>query len=165
LGLILALVLSARALHAQDSGDSSAASDSSDTSDTGVASDDDAFSSAPPSAIDANTAIDAADATTVDFASQQAINAVTTPWGGVPTPVALATDIQMVQGVILFLVNLGSRALLRPARQRRRRNRFLRIQASPLRVAHKFTRSSFPIFQIRHRFFRETSISPVESSL
>ena len=92
LGLILALALSVGALHAQDSGDDSGTgdtsstgdtSDTSDTSGTSDTSDAAAFSPAPPSAIDANTAMDSVDATTVDFATQQAIDAVTTPWGGV----------------------------------------------------------------------------------
>jgi len=98
LGLILALALSVGALHAQDSGDdsgtgdtsstgdTSGTSDTSDTSGTSDTSDAAAFSPAPPSAIDANTAMDSVDATTVDFATQQAIDAVTTPWGGVPAP-------------------------------------------------------------------------------
>jgi hypothetical protein len=88
LGLILALVLSAGALHAQDSSDDSDTSDTSDTSDAA------AFSPGPPSAIDANTAIDATDAMTVDFATQQAIDAITNPWGGVPGP-ALPTDLEI----------------------------------------------------------------------
>jgi hypothetical protein len=111
--LIAALILGAQSLDAQDSSDSS----DSDTSDTGSA---DATATSPDgvSAVGANAvgttdnngvvdnaaanpAVDPAALSqneAIDPAAQQAIDAVTTPWGGVPTQAALGTDVQNSPG-------------------------------------------------------------------
>ena len=98
LGLLAALVLSGGSLHAQDSsGDDSGSSDtgtSSGPGDTGPSdnagpSDN---SDPDPGPTDPAAFTDPTDqnaVNTLDFAAQQAHDAITTPWGGVPAPIAL----------------------------------------------------------------------------
>ena len=83
-GLFVALVFSAQLLDAQDSSDSSGTSDTSDTS----SADATATSPASPDSVSVTDATDTATTafSAVDFATQQAIDAVTTPWVGVPAP-------------------------------------------------------------------------------
>src|SRR6516162_9552641 len=92
LGLIAALLLTAQLLHSQDSSDSGDSGDTSDSSDTGSA---DATATGPADGygvVDnaaADPAVDPAALSqneAIDPATQQAIDAVTTPWGGVPAP-------------------------------------------------------------------------------
>ena len=99
LGLLVALVLSAGSLHAQDSsGDDSGPSDtgpSSGPGDTGPSdnsgptdnSDPDPDQTDPPAVTDPTSinslAAEIAALTAVDFAAQQAYDAINTPWGGV----------------------------------------------------------------------------------
>ena len=121
LGLLAALVLSAGSLHAQDSsGDDSGASDtgpSSGPSDTGPSSgpgdtgpsdnsgpsdntgpDDNSDPALDPANPTNNAFTDPTNQTAVtapiDFAAQQAHDAITTPWGGIPSPVALGNASQ-----------------------------------------------------------------------
>ena len=112
LGLLAALVLSAGSLHAQDSsGDDSGPSDtgpSSGPSDTGPSSgpgdtgpSDNAGpsdnSDPDPGPTDPAAFTDPTDqnaVNTLDFAAQQAHDAITTPWGGVPGPVTFGNASQ-----------------------------------------------------------------------
>jgi hypothetical protein len=89
LGLIAALILGAQSLRAQASGGDSDDSDDSDTSST------DATGISPDavSVTDFSAPASIESLTTVDFATQQAIDAITNPWGGVSTP-ALPTDLE-----------------------------------------------------------------------
>jgi len=81
---LLALLLSVGALNAQDSSDDSDDTSGTDDSNTGPAA---------PDATDPSTT----DPTALDFATQQAIDAITNPWGGVPAP-ALPTDLELGPG-------------------------------------------------------------------
>ena len=143
LGLIAALLLTAQLLHSQDSSDSGDSGDTSDSSDTGSA---DATATGPADGygvVDnaaADPAVDPAALSqneAIDPATQQAIDAVTTPWGGVPAP---ATNLVSGPGDISVPGGRGSRARLCPARQRSHRSRLLRLPAFPRPGAHKFTR-------------------------
>jgi hypothetical protein len=84
MALIAGLVLNAGSLHAQDSGDGSDDSDTSSASDAGD------VSPGPASVTDATdasvTAVPSVTAPALDFAAQQAYDAVNNPWGGVPGP-------------------------------------------------------------------------------
>jgi hypothetical protein len=92
MALIAGLVLNAGSLHAQDSGDGS------DDSDTSTASDAGDVSPGPASVTDATdtsvTAVPSVTAPALDFATQQAYDAVNNPWGGVPAP-APASDLEI----------------------------------------------------------------------
>ena len=97
MALIAGLILSTGWLHAQDSGDSG---DSSDTSGTGTT---DATSPGDASVTDvSDVSNDALGLTptdpTLDFAAQQAYDAITTPWGGVPAPLTFGNDAQFGPG-------------------------------------------------------------------
>src|SRR6516225_9576387 len=117
LGLLAALVLSAGSFHAQDSsGDDSGASDtgpSSGPSDTGPSDNsgpsdntgpddnsDPASDPTDPPAVTDPTSINSLAAeigalTAVDFAAQQAHDAITTPWGGVPVSSTFGNEVQL----------------------------------------------------------------------
>jgi len=92
-GLIAASILSAGWLYAQDSSDDSDSSDAATTSDAspGDVSVTDASESvaaaADPTSLTAFT--------NVDFAAQQAHDAITTPWGGVPGTVTFGNANQL----------------------------------------------------------------------
>jgi hypothetical protein len=116
LGLLVALVLSAGSLHAQDSsgddsgpsdtGPSSGPGDTAPSDDSGSAdnsgptdnSDPDPDQTDPPAVTDPTSinslAAEIAALTTVDFAAQQAYDAINNPWGGVPAP-APARDLEI----------------------------------------------------------------------
>jgi hypothetical protein len=87
MALIAGLVLNVGNLHPQDS------SDGGDDSDTSSASDPGDVSPGPASVTDETdtsvTAVPSVTAPALDFAAQQAYDAINTPWGGVPAPIAL----------------------------------------------------------------------------
>jgi len=101
--LIAGLILSAGWLYAQDSGDDSGASDdsgTSDTSDTSTASVGTDNSPGDVSVTDVSdpsvTAVPSVTAPALDFAAQQAYDAINTPWGGVPAPSTFGNGLQLL---------------------------------------------------------------------
>jgi hypothetical protein len=110
LGLLAALVLSAGSFHAQDSsGDDSGASDSGPSSGPGDTGPSDNSGPSDNTGPDDNSDPDPTDPAnnaftdptdqnsmnTLDFAAQQAHDAITTPWGGVPGPVTFGNANQL----------------------------------------------------------------------
>ena len=97
MALIAGLIFSAGWLYAQDSSDDSDSSDAStasvgtDTSpgDVSVTDVSDPSVTAVP-----NATVDPAN-TTLDFAAQQAYDAINTPWGGVPAPSTFGNGVQL----------------------------------------------------------------------
>jgi len=109
LGLLAALILSAGTLYAQDSGgDGSGASDSG-TSDSGTSDSGTSDSGTSDNSDSAPDQADIADPTVtdptnqnavdnLDFAAQQAHDAITTPWGGVPVSSSFGNEGQLRAG-------------------------------------------------------------------
>ena len=94
IGFIAALVLSTGSLCAQDSsGDDSGPSDTGASDNSGPSDNSDPDSDPGVSPDSVAQPSDPTDPTAVDnldnFAAQQAHDAITTPWGGVPSPIAL----------------------------------------------------------------------------
>ena len=94
-GFIAGLILIAGALHAQDSSGDSGDSGDSDTS---TASVDTGTSPDSVSVTDFSAPAVVEDSTTLDFAAQQAHDAITTPWGGVPVSSSFGNEGQLRAG-------------------------------------------------------------------
>ena len=99
IGFIVALFLSAGNLCAQDSsGDDSGPSDTGASDNSGPSDNSDPDSDPGVSPDSVAQPSDPTDPTAVDnldnFAAQQAHDAITTPWGGIPSPVALGNASQ-----------------------------------------------------------------------
>jgi len=92
LAFIAALILIAGWLRAQDSGGDDSSSDTSNSDDS---TDDSDPGLSGLTAVDFATPV--TDISQLDFATQQAIDAITNPWGGVPAP-ALPTDLELGPG-------------------------------------------------------------------
>ena len=100
--LIAGLIFSAGWLYAQDSGDDSGDSGESDTSTASVGTDTSPGDASVTDVSDVSPGNDALSLTpadpTLDFAAQQAYDAINTPWGGVPVSSTFGNEVQLRPG-------------------------------------------------------------------
>jgi len=98
LALIVGLILSAGWLCAQDSGDDSGDSDTSTSSDATDTSPGDVSVTDVSNVDPSVTTVQSVTAPTLDFAAQQAYDAINTPWGGVPVSSTFGNEVQLRPG-------------------------------------------------------------------